>query len=175
MQHRFHFPRYTYDDYKQWKEDWELIDGYPFQALPSATAKHSSVQGKFYLQFNESLKGGGDCNCMIFFELDWRINPETVVRPDVMVVCGKAVDEYLEFPPVLIVEVISPQSVKKDRGIKFQLYQEQGVKFYILADYIKQTIEVFELIDNVYRSVDKNTFEVAEGCAIGFDKQKIWA
>ncbi len=25
------FPRYTYNDYKNWKEDWELIDGYPLQ------------------------------------------------------------------------------------------------------------------------------------------------
>ncbi|MEO0059947.1 MAG: hypothetical protein RLZZ312_1594, partial [Bacteroidota bacterium] len=29
------FPRYTYNDYKNWKEDWELVAGYPLQMLPS--------------------------------------------------------------------------------------------------------------------------------------------
>jgi hypothetical protein len=33
-------PRYTYSDYQQWKEDWELISGYPYSLLPSATIKH---------------------------------------------------------------------------------------------------------------------------------------
>lgn len=37
MESRFQVPRYTYNDYKNWKEDWELVDGYPYQLLPSAS------------------------------------------------------------------------------------------------------------------------------------------
>ena len=51
----FDFPRYTYNDYKNWKEDWELVNGYPLQMLPSASQKHSKIQGKLIYQSNFSL------------------------------------------------------------------------------------------------------------------------
>lgn len=54
-----------------------------------------------------------------------------------MIICGEVKSDFLEFPPVLIVEVISQPSIKRDRVIKFDLYREQGVKFYILTGYIK--------------------------------------
>jgi hypothetical protein len=56
MYTKFDFPRYTYNDYKNWKEDWELIDGYPMQFLPSAALKHNLIQGNFFYQSKISLK-----------------------------------------------------------------------------------------------------------------------
>ena len=43
----FDFPGKTYNGYKNWKENWELIDGYPMQFLPSATMSHNKVQLNF--------------------------------------------------------------------------------------------------------------------------------
>ena len=175
MNARFDFPRYTYNDYKNWKEDWELIDGYPMQFLPSATMSHNKAQLNFIYQIKNSLqKLSSNCNCSLFFELDWKINNETVVRPDVMVVCGKTETDFLEMPPVLIVEIISPNSLKKDRIIKFELYREQGVKYYILADYTKKTIEIFQLIDNYYKQVDIFSFKIDKTCEIALDFDSIW-
>ncbi len=49
-------PRYTYDDYARWKEDWELIDGYPYQLFPSAKWQHNNAQGNlFFRQKPESI------------------------------------------------------------------------------------------------------------------------
>jgi len=31
---------YTYDDYKQWQGDWELIAGIPLAMSPAPTRKH---------------------------------------------------------------------------------------------------------------------------------------
>jgi len=28
------FEKYTYEDYKRWKGDWELIEGFPFAMAP---------------------------------------------------------------------------------------------------------------------------------------------
>lgn len=167
-------PRYTYNDYKNWKEDWELVNGYPFQLLPSASPKHSLSIINFLVQSKNSLIKNNNCNCLVFSELDWKINEETVVRPDMMIVCGKTTNEYLDFPPVLIVEIISPSSIKNDRVIKFEIYREQGVKYYILADYTKQTIEVFELIDNYYKQVEKNNFLLEKNCHVEFNFEQIW-
>ena len=176
MQFKYDFQKYTYNDYKNWKEDWELIDGFPIQFLPSATAKHNRVQGSMFFQaklsFNKNIE---KCICEIFTELDWKISNETVVRPDLMIVCGKSLTDYLEFPPVLIIEIISPSSVKNDRVIKFDLYREQGVRYYILVDYIKETTEVFELIDNLYKQVKIASFIVDKDCQVDFDFASLWA
>jgi Uma2 family endonuclease len=175
MQSKYDFPRYTYNDYKNWKEDWELIDGYPINLLPSASISHNKAQMRFIGQSLFSLQKNKDgCNCEVFAELDWKISEDTVVRPDLMIICGETTDNYLEFPPVLIIEIISPSSVKKDRVIKFDLYREQGVKYYLMADYTKKTIEAFELIDNYYKQVDKNIFTVDKNCEILFEFDKIW-
>lgn len=175
MYSKFDFPRYTYNDYKNWKEDWELIDGFPFQFLPSAALKHNLVQGNFFYQSKTSLKNNKlGCNCMVVTELDWKISDETVVRPDLMIICGAPLTDFLEFPPALIVEIISPSSVKRDRLIKFEIYKEQGVKYYILADYIKETTEIFELVDNVYKQVYISSFQVDKNCQVDFDFEEIW-
>jgi len=168
-------PRYTYSDYKNWKEDWELIQGYPYQFLPSAVASHNKVQLKMAFQAENSLlKNDENCNCALFTELDWKVSEETVVRPDLMIICGKEVIDFLEFPPVLILEILSPSTQKKDRTLKFELYQEQGVKYYLLADYIKKTVEVYELIDNRYKEVERNIFLVDKKCEVVFDYEKVW-
>ena len=167
-------PRYTHEDYARWKEDWELIDGYPFQLLPSARWQHNRVQVKLSKQAENKFDENDYCNCMVFTELDWKIDKENVVRPDLMIVCGELKTDYLEFPPVLIVEILSPSSIQKDRNIKFELYRQQGVKYYIMADYTKETVEVFELIDNLYKSVDRSDFSVTNNCSVHFDFEKIF-
>ena len=172
--YNFEPPRYTYSDYKNWKEDWELVNGYPFQLLPSAAPRHSKTFVNFIAQGKGALKKNIDCDCELYAELDWKISEETVVRPDMMIICGKAGDDYLEFPPVLILEIISPSSVKKDRVIKFELYREQGVKYYLLADYLKQTVEVYQLIDNFYKQVAINNFQLDKTCEISFDFEDVW-
>jgi hypothetical protein len=43
-----------------------------------------------------------------------------------------------------------------------------------MADYTKETVEVFELIDNQYRSDDKNNFALSSNCSVEFDFTKIF-
>lgn len=172
--YNFQPPRYTYSDYKNWKEDWELVNGYPHQLLPSAAPKHNLAIMNFIYQGKDSLKKNNNCNCLLFSELDWKISEETVIRPDMMIICGTINNDYLEFPPVLVLEIISPSSIKNDRVIKFELYREQGVKYYLLADYLKETIEVYELIDNFYKQTKNNTFDLDKTCKIEFDFEDIW-
>ena len=168
-------PRYTYNDYKNWKEDWELIDGYPWQLLPSASPKHSKIQAKCIIQAGNSLnRNGDDCNCLLFTELDWKISEETVVRPDIMVICGETKEAYLNFPPVLIIEILSPYNLKNDRVVKFEIYREQGVKFYIMVDCQKDAVEVYELTDNFYKQVQKTKFQIDKNCEIEFDFEALW-
>jgi Uma2 family endonuclease len=54
------------------------------------------------------------------------------------------VDRYVDGPPDLCVEVISRSSRKYDRGRKFVLYAEHGVREYWIIDPLRDTVEFFE-------------------------------
>ena len=99
------FPRYTYHDYKNWKENWELICGYPMQIQPSKTLKHCKIHSRLIAQSSNSIGKNQDCEYIVFNKLDWKINDDTVVRPDIMIVCGDPTSDFLEMPPVLIIEI----------------------------------------------------------------------
>lgn len=170
----FEPPKYTYNDYKNWKDDWELVNGYPIQLLPSAIWKHSQTVSRCNFQVLKSLEQNEDFTCNVFIELDWKVNDFTILRPDLMIVCEDLKTDFLEFPPNLIVEVLSPSTTVRDRTIKFEIYQSQGVKFYILLDYIKKTAEVFELINNHYEQVNNVDLEIEKNCFINFDFEKLW-
>ena len=167
-------PRYTYKDYKNWKEDWELIEGYPFQLLPSASFKHSRIQSKLIIQAGLSMPGSDKCSCEICNELDWILSDQTVVRPDIMIVCNEIKENFLTFPPNLIIEILSPSNIKTDRVIKFDLYQESGVQVYIMVDPNKETAEVYELINNKYQETKNNTFQLTKTCQVSFDFEQLW-
>ena len=175
MTANYNFPRYTYSDYVNWKEDWELVAGYPLQLLPSASRKHSKIQGQLIAQAVISLKNKKEnCNCEVFPELDWKISEDTIVRPDIMIICGEPTEDYLNFPPVLIIEVLSPNNIKTDRVLKFDLYRENGVKYYIMVDCQRDNVEVYELIDNYYKQVEKQNFKISNDCSIDFDFVNLW-
>lgn len=91
-----------------------------------------------------------------------------------MIVCGEPKNEFLEFPPVLIIEILSPYNLKNDRIIKFDLYRENGVKFYLMVDVQKENFEIYELIDNFYKQVEKNVFKIDKNCEINFDFEEVW-
>lgn len=67
------------------------------------------------------------CDCRAYAGLDWIVNEDTVVRPDVMVVCGPQPERHLEKPPELTVEVLSPSTKTRDQVAKRQLYHEHRI------------------------------------------------
>lgn len=83
--------------------------------------------------------------------------------PDVTVYCGKR--EYLQeqtttlLNPVLVIEVLSPSTEKKDRGEKFEDYTHiPSLQAYVLVSQHKPKIELFSRYKD-----GKWLYEVAEG------------
>jgi Uma2 family endonuclease len=54
---------------------------------------------------------------------------------------------YLDGPADLAIEIISPESKKRDRKVKFAEYQIAGIREYWLIDPDKQTAEFYQLDD----------------------------
>jgi Uma2 family endonuclease len=92
------------------------------------------------------------------FDLGEVLGATTTVRltiynapePDVFFISKKRLgiiqDKYVNGPPDICVEVISTSSRKHDRGRKFVLYAESGVKEYWIIDPFKNSVEFFENI-----------------------------
>lgn len=170
-----HIPQYTYSDYKLWKGDWELIEGYPYAMSPSAFGEHQHIAGELFFQIKDQLKKN-ICknNCFVYSELDWIVDNRNVVRPDLAVVCGERVEKFIENPPILIVEVLSESTTYRDRIVKKELYEINKVKYYLIADTENKAIEVFELVGNKYKLVVKNEFAMEGSCFISFNFNIIW-
>jgi Uma2 family endonuclease len=114
------------------------------------------------------------CNCSVYSELDWIINEETVVRPDIMIVCGDFETDFLTFPPTLVLEITSPTSRMRDRNTKFTLYEICGVNYYLFADTDKNCVEIFQLINNKYQQINNNTYTLNSNCNVELNLTVIW-
>ena len=167
--------RYTYNDYKLWEGNWELVNGYPYAMSPSPNRKHQSFGGKFIRAVGNALEQEKSiCDCEVLYVLDWIVNDNTVVRPDCMIVCGRIEDDFLTFPPQLILEISSHSTRLRDRNTKFTLYEMYGVKYYLMADCDTQKIEIFELIDNKYKQADTKQFNLTPICSINLDANSLF-
>ncbi|NOX48322.1 MAG: Uma2 family endonuclease [Chlorobi bacterium] len=170
-----HIPRYTYDDYKLWKDDWELIDGYPYSMSPSAIGKHQFTMMKLVKQIINPLDES-PCieKCFVYTDIDWIISEDTVVRPDISIVCGEKIENFIESPPLLIVEILSKSSAYRDQIVKKELYEINKVKYYLIADPDTKTVESFELSDGKYQPKKDKGFSLNEPCEIHLDYSIIW-
>lgn len=128
--------KYTYKEYLHWKDNWELINGYPYAMSPSPLPEHQWIGSNIIFSFKQALKEkNSNCNCNLLYECDGIINDETVVKPDIIIMCGNYnKKEFIKSAPVLIVEIFSPSTRLKDRNTKFNLYEQQRVKYYLMAD-----------------------------------------
>lgn len=125
----------------------ELINGQVVLMSPSPAANHFYAAGNIYSIFQHYLKGK---TCVPFqdgFEL--YLTDKDHFRPDVMIVCDadKIKKDGVHGAPDLVVEVLSPSTMKRDRTYKKEVYAKCGVKEYWLVDTNNKTVEQYLLQD----------------------------
>jgi Uma2 family endonuclease len=152
--------KYSYADYLTWNEGErvELIDGEIFNMSPAPSREHQRVLRELSTAFSNFLQGA---ECEVYFApFDVRLFTENkkdtdinnVVQPDLSIVCdkNKLDDKGCNGAPDLIIEVLSPSSIKMDRWNKYQLYEKAGVKEYWLVDPTNQAVDVHLLVSQQY-------------------------
>jgi len=175
MQKVTHIPRYTYSDYQKWKDNWELIDGYPHSMSPSPSGIHQTTCVELIFQIKSGLIFKPCQNrCFVYTELDWIIDDQNVVRPDIAVVCGERVTDFIRVAPVMIVEILSESSAYRDNIIKKELYENHGVNFYLIINPKTKKVTAFQLENNSYKSFEGYTFTLSDTCSITFDFSAVW-
>ena len=146
-------PHYNYEDYCRWEGQWELIDGIPYAMSPAPRPEHQTVAGNLHAEFRTALKRSG-CNCKVYQPIDYKISEDTILNPDLSIVCKSIKEAFLDFPPDLVVEILSPATVLKDRHTKFEIYQKEKIPYYIIVDVDNKAIEVYHLTDAIYTKKD---------------------
>ena len=174
---------YTFADYLKWNDGkrYELIDGQVYILAPAPSPEHHRISGELYRQISNYLL---DKDCQVFAApFDVRL-PEgeerdeeilTIVQPDILVVCDKSkLDQRgLKGAPDMVIEVVSPTTAGRDRGLKRDLYERNGVREYWLVDYSNKTIEVYLLNEGnrygkpvVYSAEEKVPVNIFDSLAI---------
>lgn len=169
--------KYTYADYLTWPEGerWEIIDGVPYQQAAPSTV-HQEILMELARQIANYLK---DKSCKVYpapfcvrLTKGNEISNEDikkVVEPDITIVCDQSkVDEQgCNGAPDMIVEIISPSSIKTDRIIKFNIYEKAGVKEYWIVEPEGKIVSVFLLQENgrygrqeIYSEEDQITLNI---------------
>ncbi len=170
-------PHYTYDDYVVWEGQWELIHGIPHAMSPLPVPKHQRIGGYLLAEFRLQMK---KCkHCHVYQPIDYHISDDTIIQPDMLVVCGMIEKKFLDFAPSLVVEILSPATALKDRHTKYGIYEKEGVKYYLIVSPDTEEVEVFELAENEYKLVQKghafeHHFLFDDDCSATIDFNEIW-
>ena len=171
-----HNERYTYADYYAWDDGkrWELIDGIPY-AMTSPSTAHQRTSRGLFRELDAFLRGKP---CELFAApYDVRLNAadadDTVVQPDLIVVCDRAkIDARgCKGVPDLVIEILSPSTARHDRIVKLRLYRQAGVREYWMLDPASKELQVCVLhngqyITSSYGGADSVPVSVLPGCSI---------
>ena len=139
-----HAPHYTIDDYSTWEGDWELWEGIAISMAPGPFGIHQGVVTDLTVALAIALRAKM-CKAHVLTELDWIVSNDTVVRPDILVVCGQSPKRFCESTPAIVVEVLSDSTRQNDLGFKRELYQRKGVHAYLMIDPVLKTIQIDRL------------------------------
>lgn len=167
-------PHYTVDDYARWEGDWELWSGYPIAMNPSPGMAHQILSGRIYRHLSEALERAGCRQCVAVPEVDWRADEDTILRPDISVVCEHPVQAFLTNVPSLVVEVLSDSTRQRDLLYKREMYEKLGVAVYMIADPENSAITVLKRKKGVYQAGDTSTLTLHTECEISLDLTELF-
>lgn len=100
--------------------------------------------------------------------VDFRPHRTTSVQPDVLVVRRDDLvrKDNITAPPLLVVEVLSPSTRRKDLVLKHSVYADAGVASYWTVDPNEPSVTCWELVEGRYveagRAQDSETVTVSQ-------------
>ena len=170
-----YMPHYRVGDYRLWAGDWELIDGIAVAMTPSPFGRHERVVSNCVYEFMAAIERCG-CGCRVYAGLDWIVGDDTVVRPDVMVVCDPQPDGHLERPPVVVIEVLSPSARSRDLSVKRQIYFEHRVPYYLVIDADNESVQLQMSAAGFHDFAEIETpmsLDLTDDCRIELDSHRL--
>lgn len=139
----------TYDEFMDWADEdtlAEWVDGKVDMSSP-ASLRHQLIEGFLYSTFS-LYATVFDLGTVLNAPFQMRL-PRSGREPDVIFIAKEHLDRLrrtaLHGPADLVVELISPESVERDRVTKLSEYQAAGVPEYWLIDPDAQTAMFYQI------------------------------
>lgn len=144
----------TFESFIEWVDEdtsAEWVEGEVYFMSPSSL-RHQLIAGFLYKLIGTYVE---------YYQLGTTLNapfkmkiPGYGAEPDVLVVLRENETRlrktFLDGPADLVVEVISPDSVERDRVKKFGDYEAAGIAEYWLIDPERRTAEFYQLVEGRY-------------------------
>lgn len=155
---------YRRSDYERLPEEprYELLYGRLY-LTPSPSVLHQVVASLLFRRLGNIARDLG--GLALSAPLDVALADHTIVQPDLLYLSAERLRQSrdgIEGAPNLAVEILSPGSVRRDRGEKLRAYAEFGASEYWIVDPFSRQIEFLILrdahfqvevpLDGVYRS-----------------------
>jgi Uma2 family endonuclease len=147
--------KFTYRDYIQLPDDkrYELVEG-DFLLVPAPNLRHQRIlrelEAALYLYLRSHPRGE-----IFFSPCDVVFSEINVVQPDLIFVSTERMtiltEANIQGSPDLVVEILSPSTQQRDRGIKQNLYARYGVREYWIINPENKTAEVLSWTETGYR------------------------
>ncbi|MBT3602491.1 MAG: Uma2 family endonuclease [Candidatus Latescibacteria bacterium] len=148
----------SFEDFLKYDEHMcaEWVNGEVFPMSP-ASDRHQNVNGflESILRIYVESKNLGIIRGAPFL---MRLNKSKAREPDLLFLSNVNQDRllptYLDGAADLVIEIISPESIARDREIKFSEYEQAGIPEYWLIDPILKSAEFYQLENDDYRTID---------------------
>lgn len=177
--------KFTYQDYLELPEDtgcqYEVLEGNLIKE-PSPSVMHQRVSRHLHRILEDyfiKVDPGGE---IFAAPLDVTFSNITVVQPDLLYIPGnqkKIIKEKrIDGAPELVVEILSPYNLRKERLQKMKIYRKVEIKHYWLVDPEEKTLECFALRDGTYTllasGMDEDIVEHPDFTDMRIPLKKLW-
>jgi Uma2 family endonuclease len=147
-------PRMSYEEFLAWADEdtlAEWVDGEVAMTSP-ASKRHQEI-GDFLLTVLRIFVEQRDLGVILSAPFQMKLE-RSGREPDLIFVAkehlGRLKETHLDGPADLAVEIVSPESVGRDRGDKFYEYAQGGVPEYWLIDPQRAQAEFYHLREGQY-------------------------
>ncbi len=146
--------RWTYEEYYELDDDrrYEIIGGNLLMA-PAPDTWHQDWSRKLFRLIDRFVTKN-NLGEVFYAPIDIVLNEENTVQPDIVFIATpnlQIIQRRAIFGvPELLVELVSPSSVRRDRYDKKALYARFGVKEYWIGDPANKALEILTLREGRY-------------------------
>lgn len=149
------YEKKTYPDYLKLPEEkrYELIDG-ELLMVPAPLTVHQRVSLRLAEKLSEYVRKN-NLGEIFYAPVDVVLSQHDVVQPDLLFIAEDRkqiiTETNVQGAPDIVIEIISPASVDRDRFVKKALYLKHKTREYWLVDPDQGCIEVLSFENEEYR------------------------
>jgi len=147
----------TYADYLQFPDDGlrhELINGEHYVTPPPNT-RHQQIAGNLHYLIRHYLEEH-PIGKVFFAPVDLLLSDFDVVEPDILFVSRDRSDRItlknLQGAADLVIEILSPSTRRRDKGLKRALYERVDVREYWMVNPDRDEVEVFTRSGKIFHA-----------------------